>query len=194
MDKSSLRARYKRLIERIGEENRRAQSLALSQKLTPYLKSQSGTWTLYSPLNDEPNLLSLMKECSHIQWVFPKVESKTKMSFFPVRGLDQMVCSSWGIEEPRGDLDSPISMDEISGCLIPGIAYNRQGVRLGRGGGFYDRFLENYKGLKLGVTFNEVLTEGALPREAHDQLMDIVISPEFWIEVNTREDEVKNGI
>ncbi|MCJ8277833.1 MAG: hypothetical protein HRT44_09270, partial [Bdellovibrionales bacterium] len=68
-----------------------------------------------------------------------------------------------------------------------------QGTRLGRGGGYYDRFLAQYGGIKIGVVFNEGLTTDLLPREDHDQLMDIVATPSQWVEVNLKE-EVQNGI
>lgn len=192
MDKSSLRVQFKKQIESIGVENRRAQSYALSQKLSSFLGQQKGTWTLFSPLNDEPNLLNLLTDCDHLQWAFPRVESQTHMSFCKVHSKEEMVVSSWGIQEPSCESGETVPIQSIDGCVVPGIAYDKKGTRLGRGGGFFDRFLMNFKGLKLGVAFDEGLTEETLPRESHDQIMDIVISPKNWIEVNTN--EVKNGI
>lgn len=187
MEKSTLRVRFKQQIEQIGLENRRAQSYALSQKLRSFLQNKSGIWSLFSPLNDEPNLLNLMEDCPHIQWVFPRVEQGSQMSFCAVKNKDQMIASSWGIKEPPCGEQERVESEQIQGCVVPGIAYDRKGVRLGRGGGFYDRFLVKFKGLKLGVTFEEGLTKEALPRESHDQVMDIVVSPTNWIEVSRNE-------
>ena len=52
---------------------------------------------------------------------------------------------------------------------------SRDGERLGRGGGYYDRYLNDYTGLKIGICFSEQLASG-LPIEEHDHRMNMVIS------------------
>lgn len=192
VEKDSLRAHYKRKLHDINSQERLAQSEQISLRLFQFLKNHSGTWALFSPLNDEPDLISLCEQCGHLRWVFPKVLSKTEMSFYRVGCRDQMVASSWGINEPEGSAEDQVTTNDITGCLVPGIAFDDKGTRLGRGGGYYDRFLQNFKGLKLGVTFNQGLTSETLPRRSHDQQMNIVVSPKMWIDVNAS--EVTNGI
>lgn len=192
VDKVDLRLNFKRRIESLSKSDKLLQSLKIVEKLADYLRSQNGCWALYSPLSDEPNLLSLIEQAQHIEWVFPKVVSKTEMKFYPVRNLDELRMGAWGIQEPSDNVNHWVEKDLITGCMIPGLSFDDQGLRLGRGGGFYDRYLENYKGLKLGVTFNQGFSEEALPRESHDQRMNIVVSPEKWIDLN--KSEVRNGI
>lgn len=185
VEKSELRALFKNRIAGLSVQERNEQSYAIVVQLTEFLQDHQGVWALYSPLNDEPNLTALLQACSHIDWVFPKVESKTEIKFRRVDSLDQLVTGAWGLHEPAQKPSVP--KDEIAGTLIPGLAYDHQGVRLGRGGGYYDRFLWNFKGLKLGVTFNEGLTVETLPRESHDQLMNTVVSPQKWVDVKQSE-------
>ncbi|MCR9204243.1 MAG: 5-formyltetrahydrofolate cyclo-ligase [Halobacteriovoraceae bacterium] len=59
--------------------------------------------------------------------------------------------------------------------LIPGLAFDKSGGRLGRGKGFYDRFLAEFKGLKVGICFEEQLIN-TVPREDHDVNVDFVVS------------------
>jgi 5-formyltetrahydrofolate cyclo-ligase len=59
--------------------------------------------------------------------------------------------------------------------LVPGIAFGRGGERLGRGGGFFDRYLANYSGVKIGLCF-EIQLEDDLPMQEHDCWMDYVIT------------------
>jgi 5-formyltetrahydrofolate cyclo-ligase len=185
VDKDSLRAQFKLRINQLSKMNKWDQSRAIVARLNPFLKDQSGVWTLFSPLIDEPNLKPLLSLCPHIQWAFPVVVSKTEMVFKPLNGSDQWVTSSWGLEEPiDGECLPP---EQMRGVIAPGLAFDRQGHRLGRGGGYYDRFLSKFKGLKLGVTFNEALSEGALPSEPHDQLMDIIVSPQEWVDIHKSE-------
>ena len=57
--------------------------------------------------------------------------------------------------------------------IIPGVAFNKEGLRLGRGRGFYDRYLEKFTGVKIGVAFSEQLRKG-IPCKEHDVAMDYV--------------------
>jgi 5-formyltetrahydrofolate cyclo-ligase len=59
--------------------------------------------------------------------------------------------------------------------LVPGVAFSRRGQRLGRGRGFYDRYLESFKGLKIGICFEEQLVD-SLPVEPHDISVDAVVT------------------
>ena len=59
-------------------------------------------------------------------------------------------------------------------CLIPGLGFSKKGERLGRGKGFYDRFLSDFGGLKVGLCFKEQILE-VVPTEAHDVLLDFLI-------------------
>ena len=81
MAKDSLRAQFKECISSLTDADRKQQSLTLTKKLEDFLSDQSGVWTLYCPLKDEPNILGLLDSCSHIDWAFPRMESRTEMSF-----------------------------------------------------------------------------------------------------------------
>lgn len=88
---------------------------------------------------------------------------------------DQFEEGSYKILEPKSHL--PIcDPSRISHCIVPLLAFDEQGMRLGRGGGFYDRFLEKFPGLKIGVAFDWQKHDGPLPSEPHDQKLDFVIT------------------
>lgn len=80
---------------------------------------------------------------------------------------------SFHIEEPIGDHTTDPA--EIELVVVPGVAYDRKGRRLGRGKGFYDRFLQHTKATKIGVGYEFQLLD-ELPAESHDISMDIVIT------------------
>ncbi|PNY82896.1 5-formyltetrahydrofolate cyclo-ligase [Deinococcus koreensis] len=74
--------------------------------------------------------------------------------------------SAFGALQPPADApEAPL--DTVDAALLPGLAYDRRGVRLGSGGGFYDRLLPGYAGLTVGVTWAGLIVPG-LPAEAHD--------------------------
>lgn len=81
----------------------------------------------------------------------------------------------FGVAEPvHPDWTSPGSASVI---LVPGLAFDREGNRLGHGLGYYDQLLNGMSGTKIGLTFSFQLVE-AIPREAHDIPVDMVITEE----------------
>lgn len=77
------------------------------------------------------------------------------------------------IEEPTGD--DTVSPSDIELMVIPAVAFDRKGNRLGRGKGFYDRLLSSTDAAKIGVAYEFQLVE-SLPVEPHDVPMDMVIT------------------
>jgi 5-formyltetrahydrofolate cyclo-ligase len=190
-EKSDLRSFYKTRVKDVNPENKIQQSHKICEKLQFYLRNKKGVWTLFAPLDDEPNLTSLLEVCPHIEWAFPRVTSKTQMRFYKAKNMGEFLTSPMGLGEPQDIKGTEVTSEQITGCIIPGLAFDSQGNRLGRGGGYYDRFLLNFKGPKLGVAFDESITKKWLPSESHDQKLDIVVSPREWIEVD--QSEVNHG-
>lgn len=76
------------------------------------------------------------------QIVIPKVNMKTKvMTLHKIQSLDHLIKSSYGILEPSDD--DQVGIHEIDYIFVPGVAFDQNGMRLGYGGGFYDRLLSN---------------------------------------------------
>lgn len=82
------------------------------------------------------------------------------------------------IQEPTGSDLFPV--DEIEMIVVPGIAFDRKGRRLGRGKGFYDRLLAETKATKIGIGYEFQLVD-EVPAESHDVSMDIVITEKATI-------------
>ena len=80
---------------------------------------------------------------------------------------------SFHIEEPSGDELHPV--EEIEVIIVPGVAFDRKGHRLGRGKGYYDRLLQTAAATKIGVGYEFQLVE-EIPVEPHDVRMDIIIT------------------
>ena len=77
------------------------------------------------------------------------------------------------IEEPTGE--NTVSPDEIELVIVPAVAYDRAGNRLGRGKGFYDRLLSNTAATKVGIGYEFQIVD-EIPAEPHDVKMDMVIT------------------
>jgi 5-formyltetrahydrofolate cyclo-ligase len=80
-----------------------------------------------------------------------------------------------GILEPRKDRIIPIKLSEIDLILVPGIAFDLTGHRIGFGGGYYDEFLSKVKAPKVGLSFHFQIVD-KIPTRSEDQRVDIIIS------------------
>lgn len=110
--------------------------------------------------------------------VLPVVAGDGVMEFRAVMDLDRLIPGVFGIPEPRaGELCPP---EEIDLLFIPGLAFDRRGGRLGRGKGYYDRYLARAGALrpdlvKVGLAFTGQLA-AAVPRDDRDLLMDLLVT------------------
>ncbi|MGT2935628.1 5-formyltetrahydrofolate cyclo-ligase [Streptococcus castoreus] len=95
--------------------------------------------------------------------VIPKTFPKGRMIFVPYDPND-LVISSFGILEPRSQQEVPKSAIDL--LHVPGVVFNNEGFRIGYGGGYYDRYLENYEGVSFSTIYNCQLKE--FVPEAHD--------------------------
>lgn len=84
------------------------------------------------------------------------------------------------IEEPTGN--DTVSPDEIELVIVPAVAYDKKGNRLGRGRGFYDRLLASTKATKVGVGYEFQMVE-KIPAEPHDVKMDMVITQKTIVRI-----------
>ena len=125
----------------------------------------------YAPLFGEP-VLSL-KMLGQLSLAFPRVLTPTQLSFHLCRPED-LVCQQVGsfvLNVP------PAHAPEVSPdlLLIPALAFDRQGYRLGRGKGFYDRYLEGHQVKAMGVCFMDQVLETVFAQE-HDQPVDWLLT------------------
>jgi len=130
------------------------------------------TVAVFSPLPGEVDLSATILRHPGIRWLYPKVIGH-HLTF---HSGEFLFPGAFDILEPHPD--SPeIPVQEIDAFLCPGLAFDRNGGRLGRGRGFYDRVLANARAdaFKIGICHPFQLVEDTFP-EAHDIPMDAVIS------------------
>ena len=85
-----------------------------------------------------------------------------------------MVKAAFGIEEPSTEC-ATLSKEEIDLVLTPAVAYDKQGYRMGFGGGYYDRWLPDFSGVTVGLCRDCVL-QNHVPVESHDAQVDFVLT------------------
>lgn len=129
----------------------------------------------YMPVKSEVDLRSLIEKHPGKSWVLPRIlpEENHRM-LFHAYDPQQLIIHPFGMAEPASS--SPlVAPGKIQLALVPGLAFDRNGWRLGYGGGYFDRFLKEFTGVSLGVTFEELLLEH-IPHDAHDMPMQWLVS------------------
>lgn len=90
-----------------------------------------------------------------------------------ITSLDTLKKGAYGIYEPTEILSVPVNTIET--VLIPGIAFSKSGDRLGFGKGYYDRFLSEFQGTKIGICYDFQILD-TIPITSHDVKMDLIIT------------------
>lgn len=168
--KKECRSYFKSLCAREFAQGLVQNQQQLSTHLRDFMSSQTGVWGAYRALPQEADVEEVFT-LIHIEWLFPRV-SGSELEFCRVDGFSQ---GAFGILEP--DMKSlVVDHRHIRGLLIPGLAFNKDGHRLGKGKGYYDRTLEHFTGIKVGICFDFQISEQRLPVEGHDIRMDFLIT------------------
>lgn len=135
-------------------------------------------YPLPGELSPEYFVKKYKKKCC---FVFPKIMNESTAVPMKFVTSDQgWEDGPWpGGRQPVGNKEVPL--DKISVFLVPALAFDRAGRRLGRGGGYYDRILSQISSIKIGLAWDYQISNEALPEESHDIRMDAVITDHFLL-------------
>lgn len=108
---------------------------------------------------------------------YPRCEpSGCTMNFHIVTSLDQLKRGSYGIMEPPESLELFAPETGITAaCVIPALVYDRAGYRLGYGKGYYDRYLADFAGVKVGFVYSDFIVS-RVPRGRYDLSCDVLVT------------------
>ncbi len=125
------------------------------------------------------------------QLVVPRVTGPGTMMLHLVTSLADLTPSRMGIPEP--DASAPaVEANQIDLSIIPCLSATLDGKRLGRGGGFYDRFLAHYEGEKILVCLKDMM-EPDLPLEPWDQILPLVVNEEGVFDHGVKRNHQRTG-
>lgn len=159
LDRKVLIQKRNQIQSLIREEKEKA----IVETLKPFLKGNIG---LYVPIKGEVDIFRPFK---HLSVYLPVVISNTDMEF--VKYEDNLQKGSFGVLEPVGTFIDKNLMDVI---VVPMVGFNHT-IRMGYGKGYYDRYLKDFCGLKIGVAF-DIQEDISILKKAHDVEMDMIIT------------------
>ncbi len=143
--------------------------------------SARGAVALFWPLPGEVDLRPLAHTlCQRgASVVLPAVVGHRQLAWRRFHDAGTLTVGRWGVREPGPDADE-VAPEALSAVVVPGLAFGRDGSRLGFGGGFYDTALARTEAARLGVAVGSALVD-AVPHQAHDARMDVVVTDgEVW--------------
>jgi 5-formyltetrahydrofolate cyclo-ligase len=159
-------------------ERREEKSRALCEALAEHRSyREAKTVALFDAMAVEPHV-ALLWSIAPRRFFYPRVEG-VELRLHEVRAVEELRSGAAGARyrEPAPEAGGIVEASEVDVILVPGVAFTRSGLRLGRGGGHYDRLLARAgaRPVKIGVCFEVQLVE-TLPVEAHDVRLDAVVT------------------
>ena len=172
--KKELRSKIYKLQKSLTESEEREENAQIAQIIEDNEHFQKAKWVMaYWPMPHEVDLRKLMSRWDEKNWVLPSIEDGILVLKRFESEESLIVSNHFGILEPSGE--AIYNFEEIDMVLVPGVAFDKSGGRLGHGKGYYDNLLPKLKNaLTIGVGFSYQLVAKA-PCEEHDYTLDGVI-------------------
>ena len=174
MDKKELRKKVLLIRQNIHIDQRNRQSKQIMDALIKHpLFINAKTIGIYLSFRDEVNTINYIDLLMQNKKVcVPKVKGKM-MDFILLNQSSTLVSNDYGILEPTSH--QIVQPQEIDLLIIPIVAYDLNGQRIGYGGGYYDRYLKKYDGKTIGLAFKQQRVDNIVSEE-HDIQINEVIS------------------
>lgn len=179
-EKNKLRAELLAVRDRLDP----AEKAANEEKIFGYFRElatyrYSDTLLLYSPIKGEPdvNVVAEAALADGKRIAYPVTDPANRtMKFFYVNSPDELVPGHYGILEPPQGAE--LFTDDVNThaiCIVPALAFDVDGYRLGYGKGYYDRYLAHFTGVKVGLIPSKFVVP-RLPRGRYDLAVDVIIT------------------
>ena len=178
VSKDALRKKMAVSLAKISPAVRAVESIELVERLKAQIPS-AHTILFFAPLPNELDIWSMLELSMALgtTCALPFFDAQNRI--YGARVLDKLatdiIAGKFGVREPAASC-AEISLEKFDLVLVPGMAFDLNGSRLGRGQGFYDRLLEKISGIKCGLAYDFQLLE-KIPTEPHDAKVDFVFTP-----------------
>jgi len=160
-----------------------------SQKILSHIQNflhieENSIIMAYWPLPDEVQIQEwIIKNSSRYTILLPVIQ-ENELVVIPFTGIDSMQkVPPFGILEPTGETFHNI--DKIKIIIVPGMAFDKNGFRMGRGKGYYDKFLPKTKAIRVGICFDFQLMD-TIPINEFDAQMDYIITEDEILTINKK--------
>lgn len=184
-EKTRLRARVRSAMAGISPAARAQLSLQAVERLRAQAAwKEAASVLMFAPLGDEVDIWPMVEEAIRAgkTVALPKYEAATaQYRARHVQNLAKEVKDGrFGIREPV-EFCEALELKRLDLVLVPGVAFDPHGRRLGRGRGYYDRLLADVRGVRCGVAFDEQIVR-EVPVAPHDAQVNRILTPVRWLD------------
>lgn len=171
MDKSIQRKNVLSKLNKMSEEEHSSKSSAVIANLwddSAFMRAETVGMTVSA--FPEVDTIMLIEKCWQAgkRVAVPKCQPSTRlMDFYIIENLDQLETVYMKLLEPKVAETKYISPAKIDLMIVPGIVFDKNGYRIGFGGGYYDRYLADYSGITRSLAFSCQIAD-SIPVEEHD--------------------------
>ncbi len=164
----------KQVREDLTEDSRKEKSTKIIENLKTLPEFQKSQHVLfYYTHGKEVDLLPMLGDLEGKGIYFPRLTENSMFKAMPFKSMDSLDPNGYGIEEPEddgGEYDSKIDL-----VIVPGVAFDEAGNRIGMGKGYYDRYLAKSSCTTVAVAYQEQVVDN-VPVEPYDKAVDIIIT------------------
>ena len=186
--KKLLRQKYLDIRKALPEKDRVRQDSAIQHQFLGFTAYQEADLLLaYVSYNTEVHTHGIIEKALEDgkRVAVPRCAENHQMHFYEITSFADLEPGCKGILEPAAHLSAPLSAEDMAEalCLVPGLAFDALGFRIGYGGGFYDRFLAGFGGTKVAFARPNQLASEPLPTDRYDIPVDYVVVPNTIIAI-----------
>lgn len=180
-DKSSLRKHYLDLLKKQRSEDRKTKSHKVALKLFKLRDiREAKTILFYASLPGEVDTFAMIVKGIQLKKrICLPILARDQRTMIPTltQSVDNLENGIYGVPQPKRDVSLEVDSKDIDVVIVPGLSFDRRNNRLGRGAGYYDRFLKNLSSCTttIGLAFDFQLTD-RLPVDGHDVPVSCVIA------------------
>ena len=181
--KNAIREKHKKIRGAITPDKKREFDNKICNRIMSLVSYRfADVILLYAPVNSEIDILPIAGAAlaTGKKLAFPRcIPGTSEMEFHYISSLDELTPGTLNIPEP--DVSAPVfKASDITDknkclCIIPALAFDKRGYRIGYGKGYYDRYLSHFECIRAGVIYNELFTEH-LPNGRFDLKVDFIVS------------------
>ncbi len=177
-EKAAWRKDLVKARSELSSEVRATEAQALADVAASAVGWLGATVCAYVPVGTEPGSVALLDalRAAGRRVLLPIVTGREPLDWGVYFGAEHLVAGPYGLREPSGLRLGPRAVVHADAVLVPALAVDHRGVRLGRGAGHYDRSIGDVTAPRIAVVRAEEFVD-RLPAEPHDVLMTAVLTP-----------------
>lgn len=177
-EKVKIRSKALKEREGLSQKTRAGKDRKIAEKLEslPAFKNARHILFYYSVRGEADTRKLIDKHLSAKQLYLPVVRGKSHLQAVPIKRPLRLRKGYEGVPEPMDEDPNSVYDDAVELIVVPGVAFDKKGERIGMGKGYYDRYLAEYKSpLKVALAYEEQILD-YVPKDIYDEAIDLIVT------------------